>query len=48
MRFGQSSQWSVDADQVILAHHLVERARAQQFSQGRRFAQALVDGVVKE
>jgi hypothetical protein len=31
-----------------LTHHLVERPGPQQLSQRRRFAQALIDGVVKE
>jgi hypothetical protein len=33
---------------VVLADDLLEGARAQQLGQGRRRAQALVDGVVKE
>src|ERR1700676_2608374 len=33
---------------MILADYLVERARTQEFSEGCRLAQALVDGIVKE
>jgi hypothetical protein len=33
---------------MVLAHDLVECPGPQQFGQRRRFAQALIDGVVKE
>jgi hypothetical protein len=48
MSLSQAPQWSVGAHQVVLTHDLIERARPQQFGQGCRFAQALIDGVVKE
>jgi len=33
---------------MILANNVVERSWSQQFREGRRFAQARSDGVVKE
>ncbi|MGC2486458.1 MAG: hypothetical protein WA359_09475 [Acidimicrobiales bacterium] len=46
--FNQSSQWSLRADEMLLADDFVEGSRAQEFRQGRCRAQALARGLVKE
>ncbi len=46
--FGQGAQRGAGPDQVLLAHHLVEGARAQPGGQGGALAEPSVGGVVEQ